>query len=216
MEELANEKLKHKESRPIFINMENSLGRDLQTKYINCGMEQILESAKEILLENIGKEWLILTNKSLIRRTWPLSEEASLELRHNASNLTWHQDSNPKHQELPMVVLMVTLQDDCGGVRPGLSIINKEFKEFKGIYGYQGNKVKKFEENIKDEDGNIKRSTPLMNSGDLLIFNGLTFHRTYSTSKMKKKRDAFLIRVIKPEHESNFPKENNVIISCNN
>ena len=108
---------------------------------------------------------------------------------------------------------MAFLQDDAGRTRPGLSILEAPTNHFEGIFGYEGNRVEEFEQQIQQEHGSFKVSNPTMNSGDVLIFDGLTFHRTFSSQSMKTHRDALLIRVIKPEHHINFQSSNNLIIN---
>ena len=51
--------------------------------------------------------------------------------------------------------------------------------------------------------------------GDLLIFNGLTFHRTFSNQFMNKSRDALLVRIVKPEDAKKFAKGPHLIIKNN-
>ena len=101
-------------SRPIYIANEMSLGKNKLERYGNAGLKNILRHAEPWLKAMIGNEWLILTNKALIRRTWPISESEACGLGHNASNLTWHQDSNYQHGDKPMVVMMLSLQDGAG------------------------------------------------------------------------------------------------------
>ena len=212
LNQIAN-KLNCTESRPIYIAKEEALGSSPLERYKSAGVNTILNKAAPIIEATIGKKWLILTNKVLIRRTWPISEEESRKLGHNASNLTWHQDSNFKHGASPMVVLMAFLQDDAGRTRPGLSILEAPTNEFEGIFGYEGNRVEEFEQKIHQQHGSFKVSKPTLDSGDVLIFNGLTFHRTFSSESMKTHRDALLIRVIKPKHHINFPSDNNLIVN---
>ena len=204
--QLAGQKFNNEESRPIYIHQEESLGKDIETRYRAAGVHVILQHAAPWLNHLIGPEWLILSNKVLLRRTWPLSEHQSRSLGHNASNLTWHQDSNPRHNDCPMLVMMVVLQNRSGVSRPGLSILKTPIHEFQGVYGYEGGRVDEFERRIKQECGQLYIATPELNAGDLLIFNGLTFHRTYAHQAMKEHRDALLVRVVQPKHQQNFPK----------
>lgn len=176
----------------------------------------MLKAAEPILRKHIGENWLILEEKSLLRRTWPLSKDESNALGHNASNLTWHQDSNPKQQDREMVVLMTILQDGGGITRPGLSILNTPVEHFEGIYGYEGHRVDTFEQSILQRYGKLQMTSPAINAGDLLIFNGLTFHRTYSNSAMKYHRDGLLVRIIKPEDRGNFPDGNHLLAHPHN
>lgn len=205
LQKLANDRLIDQKSNPIYISQSSELGSSPIERYKSAGINYIVKSAQPWLEYHIGKEWLVLSGKVLLRRTWPIKESTARSLGHNASNLTWHQDSNPKHGNQPMIVLMTFLQDGCGHNKPGLSILNEDINEFKGVYGYQGNRVKEFENEVKERYGRFIVSNPAMNKGDLLIFNGLTFHRTFANENMRSHRDALLIRVIKPKDRINFP-----------
>ena len=55
----------------------------------------------------------------------------------------------------------------------------------------------------------------ILNRGDLLIFDGLTFHRTYSTEKMTGHRDALLVRLVKPQDRHNFVNRNDKVKGLN-
>ena len=105
-----------------------------------------------------------------------------------------------------MLVMMVVLQNRSGVSRPGLSILKTPIHEFQGVYGYEGGRVDEFERRIKQKYGNLSIVTPKLNAGDLLIFDGLTFHRTYAHHAMTGHRDALLVRVVHPKHQQNFPK----------
>ena len=201
---IAN-RLENTESRPIYVAREPLLGDNASDRYLSAGIDIILKRASTWLKATLGEKWLILANKSLLRRTWPLSEREARELGHNASNLTWHQDSNYKHGIKPMVVMMVPLQNGAGSRRPGLSILEMPTNQFEGVFGYEGNRVDEFERKVIKKYGQFKTSNPVLDSGDLLIFNGLTFHRTFSKDTMNSHRDALLIRAIKPEDAENFP-----------
>lgn len=211
LECVAN-KLNRVDKRPIYIANEEMLGSDIVERYKTAGIDKLIKKAEPIIKEQLGKEWLILTNKALIRRTWPISENESRKLGHNASNLTWHQDSNFKHQDKPMVVLMTPLQSKAGLVRPGLSIMDFPTDKFLGVFGYEGNRVEEFEECMIKRYGELKVKTPVLDAGDLLIFNGLTFHRTFSVESMKKHRDALLVRLIRPEDGKNFPDAKHYVV----
>ena len=204
--ELIASKLNKANKKPIYIAAEDMLGTNAVERYKTAGIDMLIKKAEPVIKELLGKEWLILTNKVLLRRTWPLSEKESRQLGHNASNLTWHQDSNFKHQGKPMVVLMTPLQDQAGLTRPGLSILDLPTDEFLGVRGYEGDRVEEFEECMKQKYGELKIKTPILDAGDLLIFNGLTFHRTFSKETMKEHRDALLVRLIRPEDGKNFPE----------
>ena len=63
-------------------------------------------------------------------------------------------------------------------------LLESATSQFEGVFGYEGNRVNEFEENVCKRDGHIRTATPTLNSGDLLIFDGLTFHRTFSHQNM--------------------------------
>ena len=205
-------KLKDLEHRPIYIAKERLLGENTLKRYESAGVSIILERAAPWIKTIIGERWLILTNKVLLRRTWPMNEKKARELQHNASNLTWHQDSNIMHADKPMVVLMIPLQDGAGSICPGISILKSSTNRFEEIYGYEGHRVDEFEKKIYQRDKEFIVKNPILNSGDLLMFNGLTFHRTSSNQAMKSHRDALLIRIVRPIDAENFPKGDHLII----
>tara|TARA_Y100001954_G_C15818921_1_gene608884 strand:+ start:1015 stop:1749 length:735 start_codon:yes stop_codon:yes gene_type:complete len=211
LKEVAN-RLQDSKSRPIYIANEKLLGEHTKKRYESAGMNFILKHAKPWIRRMIGEQILILTNKALIRRTWPLSEAEARNLGHNASNLTWHQDSNHKHGDKPMIVMMISLQDGAGVTRPGLSILQCPTNQFEGVFGYEGNRVDEFEKKITEQQGELRVTNPTLNSGDLLLFNGLTFHRTFSNQFMNDHRDALLVRIVRPEHAKNFIKTPHLIV----
>ena len=111
--------------------------------------------------------------------------------------------------------MMAFLQDGAGVARPGLSILECPTKQFEGIFGYEGNRVKEFEDSVMNKHGKLRVTSPKCDMGDLLIFNGLTFHRTFSNQFMNKSRDALLVRIVKPEDAKNFAKGPHLIIKNN-
>ncbi len=201
---IADQRFKKVSDRPLYIADEITLGDSVEKRHQLSGALAMLKKAKNLLQTNIGDEIAIIRQKTLLRRTWPMSEDHSRKLGHNASNLTWHQDSNPKHGNRAMIVLMASLQDGFGEQIPGLSIHNLEVNSFKGIYGYDGKKVEIFEKQAKEVDKNSQIKRPRLNRGDMIIFDGLTFHRTYATETMTSPRDALLVRVVKPKDTQNF------------
>ena len=200
------DKLDNPRSRPIYIANEISLGKTTIERYKASGIHILLSRTKPLIESMIGTSFLVLTNKVLLRRTWPISEEEARNLGHNASNLTWHQDSNIRHGDKPMIVMMVSLQDGAGSTKPGLSILKSPTRSFRGIYGYEGKRVEEFKEEMLTNYGAFNVENPELNAGDLLIFDGLTFHRTFSHQSMNSPRDALLVRIIKPNDAANFAK----------
>jgi len=201
---LADKHLLGLNDPPIFIANQRSLGSSVLQRFHAAGVHCLLRAGEPWLRALLGERWLVLAGKVLVRRTWPLAEEDARILGHNASNLTWHQDSNPIHGSRPMVVLMAVLQDGAGAARPGLSVLEAPVSHFEGVFGYEGSRVERFESCMADRYGGLRVVTPVLNAGDLLIFDGLTFHRTYSCSSMEGHRDALLVRVVRPQDAEHF------------
>ena len=205
LRQLARQHLQQPEDRPLRLAEQKALGATLRERYRAAGVFALLEAARPWLEASLGPRWLVLANKVLLRRTWPMAEGDALGLGHNASNLVWHQDSNASHGARPMVVLMTCLQDGSGTTVPGLSLLEAPVSEFLGMFGYEGKRVPAFERQIAERFGELRLVTPVLNAGDLLLFDGLTFHRTASNGAMTGHRDALLIRVVRPEDAVHFP-----------
>ena len=212
LKKLADQKLIHEKARPLYIAKEESLGKSIIERYKKAGITSTLVKCSKIISREIGNKWLILENKVLVRRTWPMSKIKSESINNNASNLTWHQDSNERHQDKQMLVMLITLDDNFGIDKPGLQIMNAETNSFEGIFGYEGHKVWKFEREIMQRHGVLKLEMPTLDKGDGIIFNGLTFHRTYSSENMNHPRDALLIRIINPKDVKNFEAGQHLVI----
>lgn len=204
LRDLADQQLRNCCDRPIYIAKEPSLGETALERYQAAGVQCLLKAAQPWLEAMIGREWLVLAGKILLRRTWPISEPRARAMGHNASNLTWHQDSNVEHGNRPMLVLMCVLQDGAGASCPGLSLLQHPVEHFEGVFGYEGHRIDQLERSIVERFGGMSHYTPLMQAGDLLVFDGLTFHRTYAQEAMKQHRDALLVRVVKPQDEMHF------------
>jgi hypothetical protein len=205
LQALADQQLTTSGERPLYIADQPCLGVTPLQRYRAAGVHCLLDAARPWLEACIGPRWLVLAGKVLLRRTWPLAETEARNLGHNASNLTWHQDSNASHGDRPMAVLMTVLQHGAGAKRPGLSLLEAPVREFEGVFGYQGSRVESFERTMAERYGGLRMVTPLLNAGDLLLFDGLTFHRTYAHAAMDGHRDALLVRVVRPEHAEHFP-----------
>ena len=70
LRKIAN-KLNSTESRPIYIAAEPLLGKCTSDRYKSAGINIILKRSSAWLKAILGEKWLILANKSLLRRTWP-------------------------------------------------------------------------------------------------------------------------------------------------
>lgn len=201
---LADLHLSQPGDRPLRLADQHSLGPTPEARYRAAGVFALLAAARSWLEVMIGPRWLVLAGKVLLRRTWPLEERAARELVHNANNLVWHQDSNLRHGDRPMVVLMTTLQDGTGSVVPGLTLLEAPVKRFEGMFGYEGTRVEQFERQMAEQFGELRTVTPVLSAGELLLFDGLTFHRTASHGAMAGPRDGFLVRVVRPEDAAHF------------
>jgi hypothetical protein len=205
LQALADQHLLSQGDRPLSIAQQQALGATAEQRYRAAGVHCLLAAAAPWLQALLGERWLVLAGKVLLRRTWPLAEDTARALGHNASNLTWHQDSNASHGSRPMAVLMTVLQDGAGAARPGLSLLEAPVQRFEGVFGYEGSRVESFERCMAERYGGLRVLTPVLNAGDLLLFDGLTFHRTYAHGAMEGHRDALLVRVVRPEDAGHFP-----------
>jgi len=204
LRQLANQHLSAPGQRPLRLADQPALGSSPEERYRSAGVHALLAAARPWLDATLGPRWLVLAGKVLLRRTWPLAEEMARGLGHNANNLVWHQDSNSRHGGRPMVVLMTTLQDGTGAVVPGLTLLEAPVKRFEGIFGYEGGRVAQFERQMAEQFGELRTVTPVLSAGELLLFDGLTFHRTAAHEAMDGHRDGFLVRVVRPEHAAHF------------
>ena len=71
-----------------------------------------------------------------------------------------------------------------------------------------------FENRIKNQQSlkAVPAENPILDVGEMVIFNGLTFHRTFSTKEMVGTRDALLIRAVRWTDRDNFPKGDHLIV----
>lgn len=201
---LADLHLSRAGDRPLRLADQAVLGPSPEARYRAAGVQALLAAARPWLEATLGPRWLVLAGKVLLRRTWPLAEERVRDLGHNANNLVWHQDSNARHGDRPMVVLMTTLQDGTGAVVPGLTLLEAPVRQFEGMFGYEGGRVAQFEREMAEQFGELRTVTPVLSAGELLLFDGLTFHRTASHEAMDGHRDGFLVRVVRPEDAAHF------------
>jgi hypothetical protein len=201
---LADLHLNRPGDRPLRLADQAALGASPEERYRAAGVQALLAAARPWLDATIGPRWLVLAGKVLLRRTWPLEESEARALGHNANNLVWHQDSNSRHGHRPMVVLMTTLQDGSGSVVPGLTLLEAPVRQFEGMFGYEGARVDKFKRQMAQQFGELRTVTPVLSAGELLLFDGLTFHRTVSNAAMDGPRDGFLVRVVRPEDAAHF------------
>ena len=138
-----------------------------------------------------GSRPAILKRRSILRRTFPTR---GLPAQHgNANNQFWHQDSNARFNNAPMLTLWIPLQDHAGVVRPGLQFIDAPVAHFSLVHGDSSPEVA----NVLAQMFPASRIvSPYAPAGTCLAFNGLTFHQTWTTPLMTAHRDAMLVRII--------------------
>ncbi len=156
-----------------------------------------------------NKEWVeseplvILMNRCLIRRTYSLTSGGLVS--RNGNNQAWHQDSNILFQDKPLITIWIPLQEHSGIRIPGIEVANIRLNHFSPVYG---DGVDSLGELLCEYQLDpYTTTTPIVRAGGAVVFNGLSFHRTYTNSKMAGHRDAFLIRVCPLSHSQSFPGE---------
>ena len=175
--------------------------RDLLVKLVKSVLAGIShdEEPKNAARDSSG--YVILMNRCLLRRTY--SPLAARPMVKNQNNQQWHQDSNTIFQDRPMLTLWIPLHEGSGSSIPGIEIAQIAAERF--IPGL-GDGVENLGEIFK-ETITINNNTDVASAdaGDCIAFNGLTFHRTYTTTQMKGFRDALLVRCCPVEHSRFFP-----------
>ncbi len=146
---------------------------------------------------------VILKKRTILRRTFPAScFPSSIG---NVNNQHWHQDSNIQFNDSLMLTLWIPLQDRSGLTRPGLQIIDSPVSYFSMEHGDSSPDIFPFLSQLFPKS---KISSLQASAGDCIVFNGLTFHKTFTTPAMTEHRDALLIRIIDKEFAHIFPIQN--------
>jgi len=142
---------------------------------------------------------VILKKRTLLRRTFPPScFESKVG---NTNNQFWHQDSNIRFNDCPMLTIWIPLQDRSGETRPGLQIIDSPVSYFSVEHGDSSPDIFPFLSQLFPDSRIVSIEA---SAGDCIVFNGLTFHQTFTTSVMAEHRDALLIRVLDRESAHRF------------
>jgi ectoine hydroxylase-related dioxygenase (phytanoyl-CoA dioxygenase family) len=134
---------------------------------------------------------VILKKRTLLRRTFP--DDQMKSQRGNSNNQLWHQDSNAKFNDHPMLTLWITLQDTLGGVRPSLEFIDAEVAYFSPDHGDYSAVLPEYLAGLFPR---ARTRQIFAAAGDCILFNGLTFHKTFTTENTTLHRDALLVRVV--------------------
>jgi hypothetical protein len=176
-------------------------------------VEELLISLSRSVLRGIAKneklidpaqeegEFAILMNRCLLRRTYSTLDKGTTIK--NRNNQHWHQDSSVSFQNRPMLTIWAPLQKGAGKSIPGIEIAELSINHF---VPRLGDGVEHLEEVCKESaSGNQNTQVATVEPGGCIVFNGLTFHRTYTTSEMVGYRDALLVRICPKMHAPFFP-----------
>ena len=164
-------------------------------------LTQIYRNSPQHVQSCQDQRHVILMNRCLLRRTYCSSLEGSVTK--NRNNQSWHQDTNQKFQDMPMLTIWIPLQNNAGILIPGIEIANLHPDRF---IPFWGDGVDSLEEVVQNsEHSNIRTLVPTVQAGGCVVFNGLTFHRTYTASQMSGHRDALLVRISLESYSKFFP-----------
>lgn len=140
--------------------------------------------------------------RTLLRRTYPPSQLPATY--GNANNQLWHQDSNAKYNDAPMLTLWIPLQEGAGVTCPGIEVINAPVSYFSILHGDSSEEIHAL---LCDMFPATRVTSLEAGAGDCIVFNGLTFHQTSIRSEMTSHRDALLIRIIEAGDAAQFGSE---------
>ncbi len=180
-------------------------GQEAAEVFAKFGVVGLLKNLARVVQPGLGDSLTILGTRTLLRRTYPISIEYKDPSR-NMHNQDWHQDSNPTFGARAMLTIWIPLQSESGISRPGISIMKAPINRF---HPDLGDGCVKAKAELEKEFGEVEIETPLVDAGDAVVFNGLTFHQTFSTETMLHHRDALLIRIVRSHEASYFPTDHN-------
>jgi hypothetical protein len=169
------------------------------------GLVSLLQYLAREVQPDMGESLTIISPRTLLRRTYPITTKYN-DPSMNMHNQHWHQDSNSMFGARPMLTIWIPLQSESGICRPGINIMNVPTNRFHSDIGDGYQQAK---EELVKEFGEIEINTPLIDAGDAVVFNGLTFHQTFSTENMLHHRDALLIRIVRSHEAIHFPGDRN-------
>ena len=167
--------------------------------------KSIISSLSIRLAESLGPSVSVVVDKIKVRRSMnpPIETCSDLNLV-SANYYGWHQDSNPKYADKPMVVAWIPLENDCGITKPSISILaNKKTSQ---TFHHDLNEWRLPSANTRApstadlnerfDTCNQSIVTPICNLGDIIVFDGLTFHCTSSSPDFISDRYALILRFI--------------------
>jgi hypothetical protein len=151
----------------------------------------------------------IIQSRCLLRRTYPTNCSSYTSPFENNNNQTWHQDSNGLLNNRRMITIWIPLQPGAGKICPGISICNAKPDRFSN---WLGDGCTWSELTSKYDEFILTESTPICSQGDAIVFDGLTYHQTYTSMQMQQHRDALLLRITEPQFIQYFPNADPLII----
>lgn len=152
----------------------------------------------------------IIQARCLLRRTYPINHFSSEKPYGNNNNQNWHQDSNARMNNRRMVTIWIPLQPGAGNTCPGISICNAQPDRFNT---WLGDGCCWEDLTSKYNEFTLTETTPIVSQGDAVIFDGLTYHQTYTNIQMEQHRDALLLRFTEPQFIQHFPNADPLIIA---
>ena len=181
--------------------------------HTHLGLQELLVTTSRRVLFGLARDrqggsqadtsetYAVLMNRCLLRRTYASSSHG-LAVK-NRNNQAWHQDSSAQFLSRPMLTFWIPLQDQAGTLIPGIETANVTVDRFLPSFGDGVECL----QDIFDGRGQfvVETMVPSVEAGGCVVFNGLTFHRTYVASHMAGFRDALLIRISPASHSSHFP-----------
>jgi hypothetical protein len=106
-----------------------------------------------------------------------------------------------------MMTIWIPLNNYAGELIPGIEIADIKTSYFSSISGDEAIDIASVGKEFSISS--ISTSVPLVSAGGCVVFNGLTFHRTFVNNSMKGFRDSLLLRITPSEHASFFPGDRN-------
>ena len=170
---------------------------------------QLKDFKLDLLLQN--NDLVLLMNRCIIRRTY--SRTSNNLIIRNRNNQHWHQDSSLQFQSRPMLTIWIPLNNHAGKLVPGIEIADIEVNYFSSLSGDEAIDIASIGKELSISS--ICTSVPLVSAGGCVVFNGLTFHRTFVNNSMNGFRDSLLLRITPSEHAAFFPGNRNSDITIN-
>lgn len=198
---IANNYLSQSGRPPVVINQIDGFEYTfLRSVIYSFARSVLLSIGVDRQLLDLG-DYSLLMNRCLLRRTY--SRGQWLEEYRNKNNQHWHQDSNVLFGVHPMLTIWLPLQHGAGISRPGIELSSMDISEFSVHYGDSTPLIG----DVAQAYGlpHHSETVPTIPYGSAVVFNGLTFHRTFVSDAMTGYRDALLLRLCRTCDRHLFP-----------